>query len=135
MPVREKTSKKGRNSPLNFRQRPCKASITVVISIAIVTVALIAGIVALSHKRQSLVGTWVYDEYTQYVFEKDGNGCLEVDDTHYEYTYRISKNTLILDFSEDIVRDCAYRFSIHKNELTLIGGENTDGGTYQRTKK
>lgn len=112
-----------------------KTSITVVVSAAILAVALIAGIVALSHKRQPLVGTWVYDEYTQYVFEKDGSGCLEVDDTHYEYTYRTKGNTLTIDFSEDIVRDCAYRFSVHKNELTLIGGENTDGGTYQLTKK
>lgn len=85
--------------------------------------------------KNPLEGRWVYDSYTQYVFEKDGNGCLEVDDVHYEYTYKINGNTLTLDFVENIVRDCKYTFSVEDSQLTLIGGENTDGGTYQLTRK
>lgn len=112
-----------------------KTGIKWMVSVAVIALALIAGIVALSHKRQPLVGTWVYDEYTQYVFAEDGSGCLNVDDVRYDYTYKTTGNKLTIDFSEDVVRDCEYTFSIDGTELTLIGGENTDGGTYQLTKK
>ena len=106
-----------------------------VIAVAVSSV-LIAGVLvfALLSKSDPLVGTWVYDSYTQYVFEKDGSGCLKVDDVRYDYIYKTEGDKLTVNFSEDIVRDCEYTFSISGKELTLIGGENTDGGTYTLKK-
>lgn len=121
----------------NHKKHKRKSRITIAIIIILVLIISIAGILTfmLLNKSNPLVGTWEYDSYTQYVFEKDGNGCLRVDDVTYDYTYKITENMLILDFSEDVVRDCEYGFSIDENELTLIGGENTDGGTYKLKKK
>ena len=120
-----------------YRKRKRKSRINIAIIMVMVLIVFIAGICAyvLLNKGNSLVGTWVYDSYTQYVFEKDGNGCLLVDDVRYDYTYKTNGEKLIIDFSEDVVRDCEYTFSIDETELTLIGGDNTDGGTYKLQKK
>lgn len=117
------------------RKRKSRRNIAVIT--VLVLIIFIAGILAfvLLKKDNPLVGTWVYDSYTQYVFEKDGSGCLKVDDVTYDYSYKITANKLTLDFSEDVVRDCEYSFSVDENELTLIGGENTDGGTYTLKKQ
>lgn len=120
-----------------YRKRKRKSRINIAIIMVMVLIVLIAGILAyvLLDKGNPLVGTWVYDSYTQYVFEKDGKGCLLVDDVRYDYSYKTNGEKLTIDFSEDVVRDCEYTFSIDKNELTIVGGENTDGGTYKLKKK
>ena len=38
-------------------------------------------------------------------------------------------------FTEDIVRDCDYTFSVNGTALTLIGGTGTDGGSYKLNKE
>lgn len=118
-------------------KRRKKSKVPIVITVILISIVIIIGVCVCYFllKKNPLEGRWVYDSYTQYVFEKDGNGCLEVDDVHYEYTYKINGNTLTLDFVEDIVRDCEYTFSVEDSQLTLIGGENTDGGTYKLNKK
>lgn len=88
-----------------------------------------------SNNNNKLVGTWVYDEYTQYVFEESGHGKLLADDISYEYTYKIKGEKVIIDFTEDVIRDCDYTFSVDGTELTLKGGTGTDGGTYMLNKK
>ena len=40
-----------------------------------------------------------------------------------------------IDFTEDVIRDCDYTFSVDGTELTLKGGTGTDGGTYTLNKK
>lgn len=102
-------------------------------AIAIVVVFLFVLLVGGS-KNDKLVGIWKYDQYTEYEFFEDGSGCLCVDDVHYEYTYKISRDKLKLDFTEDVVRDCEYKFVVKNNNLTLIGGEGTDKGTYELKK-
>lgn len=82
----------------------------------------------------NLLGTWRYNEYTEYVFSADGSGYLCADDVHYEYRYQTIGDTLKLDFTEDVVQDCKYTYSITDGALTLVGGEGTDRGTYQLTK-
>jgi len=123
-----------RKSTHKKRRRKSRAPI---ITAIIISIVIIVGVFAyfLINKSNPIEGTWVYDSYTQYVFEKDGTGCFEVDDVHYEYTYKINGNNLSMDFTEDVVRDCEYTFTIEENTLTLVGGKNTDGGTYQLTKK
>ncbi len=106
-----------------------------VIVLAIVLIGLIIFlIVGPSKQNNALIGTWKYDQYTEYEFYDNGKGCLCVDDVHYEYEYKISGDKLKLDFTEDIVRDCEYTFTVENNNMTLVGGEGTDQGTYKLNK-
>ncbi len=116
-------------------KRRKKSRIILVALLVVLIVFTVAVIFTLNKKSSPLIGTFVYDSYTEYVFESDGKGCLKVDDLSYEYTYKISGDKLIIDFTEDVVRDCDYTFSVKDNELTLVGGENTDGGTYTLKKQ
>ena len=83
---------------------------------------------------ENLLGTWQYNDYTEYVFSADGSGFLCADDVHYEYRYQTKGDTVKLDFTEDVVQDCEYTYSINEETLTLVGGEGTDQGTYQLKK-
>ena len=65
----------------------------------------------------------MYDEYTQYFFEKTEPVNLLLMMLPYEYTYTINGEKLTIDFIENIVRDCEYTYVINDNgTLTLIGG-------------
>lgn len=123
------------NWKIKAEKRRKKSRIILVALLVVFIVFTVAVIFTLNKKSSPLIGTWVYDSYTQYVFKKDGSGCLKVDDVTYDYSYKITANKLTLDFSEDVVRDCEYIFSIDENGLTLVGGENTDGGTYTLKKQ
>lgn len=110
-----------------------------VIVAALIFIAAVITVLIISQGDKTaneLIGTWVYDEYTQYFFEKDGTGKLLADDVAYEYTYTIKGEKLIIDFIENIVRDCEYTYAINDNgTLTLIGGLGTDGGCYDLNKE
>lgn len=80
-------------------------------------------------------GKWVYDEYTAYEFDGAGNGCMCLEDVHYEYTYTVDNNELKIDFKDDSVRDCSYAFQINDGSMIITGGEGTVGGTYELHKK
>ncbi len=82
----------------------------------------------------NIKGTWVYNQYVQYEFDGHGNGCMCLEDTHYEYAYEIKKDTLCLDFENKAVHDCVYTFTIEGSQLTIVGGEGTTGGTYILSK-
>ena len=69
------------------------------------------------------------------MFETNSRGKLLADDVSYAYIYRINGDKLILDFTENVVRDCEYTFSVDGAKLTLKGGTGTDGGTYSLNKK
>lgn len=86
-------------------------------------------------KADALSGAWVYDQYTKYEFDGYGKGCMCLEDTHYEYSYKINGNTLSMDFKNEAVHDCSYTFSVKDNTLTIVGGEGTTGGTYTLTKQ
>lgn len=107
-------------------------SAAIIITVAVAVILIIA---QFGKKSNELVGTWRYDEHTQYVFEKDGTGKLLADDVTYSYAYTVKGKKLILDFTEDIVRDCDYTFSVNGTALTLIGGTGTDGGNYKLNKE
>ena len=144
--MREVEGQSIRNAPVAhkttaYKKKPCKSKkklwVTMAGVITAFVLAIAFGIIIFGafNVNQKLVGTWKYDQYTEYEFLKDGKGCLCVDDVHYEYTYETKTKKLSIDFSEDIVRDCEYTFKIQGNKLTLIGGEGTDGGTYELTKE
>ena len=82
----------------------------------------------------NIKGTWVYNQYVQYEFNGHGNGCMCLEDTHYEYTYEINKDTLSIDFDNEAVHDCVYKFTVEGDNLTIVGGEGTTGGTYTLSK-
>lgn len=102
---------------------------------AIISVAVICTVLHFTKNEKLLVGTWVYDEHTQYVFETNSRGKLLADDVSYAYVYRINGDKLILDFTENVVRNCEYTFSLDGAKLSLKGGTGTDGGTYSLNKK
>lgn len=112
-----------------------KSIICVLVITIIVALVLLFLILNFSKSKNKLVGTWVYDEYTQYVFEESGNGKLLADDISYEYTYKIEGRKVIIDFTKDVIRDCDYIFSVDGTELTLTGGTGTDGETYSLNKE
>ncbi len=107
-----------------------------VASLAIVVIGIIILLISLlSSKPNSkeidiLSGVWVYDQYTRYEFDGYGNGCMCLEDVHYEYSYEISNNTVSMDFKNEAVHDCIYTFTVVEDKLTIIGGEGTTGGTY-----
>lgn len=82
-----------------------------------------------------LNGTFVYDEYTEYEFDGKGSGCMYLENSSYPFGYAISGEKLKLDFEDTAVHDCEYIFTISQNELTIVGGEGTTGGTYTLTRK
>lgn len=83
----------------------------------------------------ALNGTWVYDQYTKYEFDGYGKGCMCLENTHYEYSYKINGNTLSMDFENEAVHDCSYIFAVNEGQLTIVGGEGTSGGTYKLNKE
>ena len=118
------------------RKRNKGKKIALAIILVVVLMIVILVIFRIDKNPNRLIGTWVYDNHTKYVFENDGRGKLVTDDIIYEYTYKHNGEKLIIDFTEDIVRDCDYTFSIDGSAtLTLIGGDGTDGGTYILNKK
>ena len=117
------------------KRNTIKKAVLSVVIILIVAAVIILITTQFGKKSNALIGTWRYDEYTQYVFEKDGTGKLLVDDATYSYTYTVNGEKLILDFTDDIVMDCDYTFSINNATLTLVGGTGTDGGNYKLNKE
>lgn len=111
-----------------------KTALIITITVIIAAVIILIG-VQVHKKPNKLVGTWVYDEHTQYVFEKDGTGKLLADDVAYDYIYSVKGDRLIIDFTKDIVRDCEYTFTTDNGILTLVGGSGTDGGSYKLNRK
>lgn len=110
------------------------------IVIALITIVLIILFKPSSSKSDPattdvLSGAWVYDQYTKYEFDGYGKGCMCLENTHYEYSYKINGDKLSMNFENEAVHDCIYTFKVENNTLTIIGGEGTTGGTYKLTKK
>lgn len=121
----------------DYKRRSAKKILPILIAItAIVLIVVIVMLFILwrNSSENELMGVWRYDQYTQYEFSNDGHGCLCVDDVHYQYSYSVSGKTIKLDFTDDVVRDCEYSFSVEDEALVLIGGEGTDKGTYKLVK-
>lgn len=73
-----------------------------------------------------LTGHWRYDQYTEYVFEENGIGCLRLDENcHYDFTYMTEGDKLYIQFVPEYVNDCQYTYAIAYDQLTLIGGSGT----------
>jgi len=111
---------------------------TIFIIASVVVIMLIVGVFAfllLRNHNDIIKGTWVYDQYTQYEFDGKIDGCMCLEELHYEFTYTVKGDKLKMDFEDPSVHDCEYKFKIDGNSLILIGGEGTTGGTYNLKKK
>ena len=125
----------GKKRNKSKRQIPRKAAIILMALILIAAVIVIIISVKSGNQSKDLIGIWRYDEHTQYYFEEDGTGKLIADGVTYTYDYSVENKTLSLDFTDDIVLECEYTFSIEGTTLTLVGGIGTDGGTYRLNKE
>lgn len=124
-----------KQAPAKRKKQKIKPLFIAVIALAVILIGLVIFLlVGPGKQNNALIGSWKYDQYTEYEFYDNGKGCLCVDDVHYEYEYKINGDKLKLDFTEDIVRDCEYTFTVENNNLTLVGGEGTDQGTYKLNK-
>lgn len=107
------------------------------VGIAILTVLILIIVLIVkgcSGGTDVLKGKWDLDGTTAYEFSGDGNGALLLPNVTYEFTYKIKKDQISIDYENQSVRDGAYTFSVDKDKLTLIGGEGTVGGTYTLTR-
>ena len=133
----------GRNRKAAKRRKQCKIRRWIiagcVIAVLVLLVALICkGCAGGKDATNVLMGVWHYDQYTEYEFNGDGNGCMCLDgNNHFEFTYKSEGGTLYLDFALDYVTDCQYSYSVDGDKLTLVGGEGTAevGKIYELTKK
>lgn len=132
--VNRQTSYYNRRAAQRRRQKQ-KRRLLLLIFVLILAVITVIVITLANKPDAEIIGVWQYDEYTKYEFNKDGTGCLFADDVHYEYTYKLSGDKIIINFEKDVVRDCDYTYSVEDDTLTLIGGDGTDGGTYKLEKQ
>ena len=125
------------------RRRQRQRMMTVIgLAIVIVIIAIVSIILFKPSNSKSdpatadvLSGAWVYDQHTKYEFDGYGKGCMCLENTHYEYSYKIDGDKLSMDFENEAVHDCIYTFKVENNTLTIIGGEGTSGGTYKLIKE
>jgi len=84
--------------------------------------------------EEKLIGTWVYDDGTEYRFAQDGTGGMTVGSYEYKFTYDTSDNNLKILYDNSEVHDSEYTYSLEGDKLKLIGGEGTAGGEYYLEK-
>lgn len=101
-----------------------------VCAVAVCVVVIVCVFAFIPSNKNVLVGTWEYNDSIHYTFEENGKG--HIADSGYEYkcSYKYDKSEIKLDFEDDFIVDCVYKYSISGDELTLIGSTGTDGGTY-----
>ena len=137
------SSEKERHCRINKRKKQCRIRkwtvLCCIIAVLVLLVLLICkGCAGENDTNTALVGVWHYDQYTEYEFDGEGNGCMCLDgNNHFEFTYKAEDGVLYLDFALDYVTDCQYTYTVDGNKLTLIGGEGTAevGKIYELMKK
>ena len=122
-----KRRKKKRNT-----MKKAMLSAAIIITVAVAVILIIA---QFRKKSNELVGTWRYDEHTQYVFEKDGTGKLLADDVTYSYAYTVKGKKAHPRFYRGYCPRLRLYLFGKRNRLTLIGGTETDGGSYKLNKE
>ena len=108
-----------------------------VVIFVLIIVLLCKGFTEGNAANADLTGVWHYDQYTEYEFDGNGNGCMCLDgNNHFKFTYKIEGDTLCLDFALEYVTDCQYGYTVEGNKLKLVGGEGTAemGKVYELTK-
>lgn len=127
--------RKAKGSGQKSRRQAAKAAKVKKITAAVITVSVLFAITAAiiifkvcqkNGDPSVLKGVWYYDQYTEYEFDGEGKGCMCIDGSeHFEFDYKISGDTVKVDFLLNYVTDCEYKFTVKNDDLTLIGGEGT----------
>lgn len=139
---RYSSSDNGRNRKAIKRRKQRKIRRWIITSCVIAVFALLVvlickGCAGDTDATADLIGVWHYDQYTEYEFDGEGNGCMCLDgNNHFKFTYKTEGGTLYLDFVLDYVTDCQYTYTVDDDKLTLVGGEGTAvvGKIYSLTK-
>lgn len=97
---------------------------------AILLVVLLVLIFKSCSADTSLAGTWRIDETTIYDFDGKNRGVLHTSLNDYPFTYKVSGDSLTIDFDSDAATDATYTYSIKGKILTLT----RDDGVYTLTK-
>lgn len=79
------------------------------------------------YEKNILIGSWTIDGHTIYEFNSKGNGVLIVPSASYNFTYKIKRGKIYIDFKSENAKDADYEYSIKKNVLTIKGINNTTG--------
>lgn len=127
--------RKAKGSGRKSRRQAAKTAKVKKITAAVITVSVLFAITAAiiifkvcqkNGDPSVLKGVWYYDQYTEYEFDGCGKGCMCIDGSeHFEFDYKISGDTVKVDFLLNYVTDCEYKFTVKNDDLTLIGGEGT----------
>lgn len=119
-----------------IRQRKLRIQRGIAVGVALVILILVIVLIAkgCSREKNDIVGTWRMDNYTAYLFEKDGTGAMLLTNSRYDYTFKIKGDDLYIDYKDDILGDGCYTFAVEGDTLILTGGEGTSGRTYELTK-
>ena len=86
-------------------------------------------------RTDPLCGKWDLDGTTVYVFDGKGSGALELPKANYEFRYKISGNTVSIDFADDRVRDISYEFTVDADKLTIERKEKNDTVIHELKKQ
>ncbi len=81
--------------------------------------------------RKAIIGTWDYDGYTVYSFDKGGKGALELPNNTYAFNYEIEGEKLEIDYEDETAIDSTYTYSISGDMLTIV---NEEGMTFEMQK-
>lgn len=122
----------------NHRRKIILISALALALVIFVVILLFKGCSNDQNTNAELTGVWYYDQYTEYEFDSEGNGCMCLDgNNHFEFTYKTEDGTLHLDFALDYVTDCQYTYTVDDDKLILVGGEGTAevGKVYELTKR
>lgn len=129
-------SKHNENVHTRGRKRNKKTINVMKIIRFIVLIMIIASAVsfAINMHKDKLYGSWTTDGVTIYRFNGKGKGALVTSLSRYEFTYKIKKNNLYIDFLSDKAKDANYEFSVEKDKLIVKGIDQTKG-SYTMTKQ
>lgn len=72
-----------------------------------------------------IVGMWTLDEATSYQFDGRGRGVMHLSVSEYEFSYKLGKDDLYIDFDDDNATDREYRYELDGDLLTLRFGDQT----------
>ena len=120
-----------------LKNNKTKKLILAVAAIFIVLISVTAiGVKAVQYKNAQIVmGTWLYADGTEYVFDGKSKGCMKLKDADFEYKYIVTNEKLKINFKDKKVRDAVYSYEIENEKLTIKGEKGTVGGTYVLMKK
>ena len=81
--------------------------------------------------KDKLSGSWTSDGVTIYEFNGKGEGKLLTSISSYNFSYKIKKNRVYIDFKEEKIEDTDYEFYIENGKLEL----KEDNKTYNLNRK